>query len=70
LRKFSKACTGARALADYTLLKFLKDISFDNKTKKNGYQFLPVNRFRRRTDEEIIRLSLVYARPLPNENKN
>ena len=37
--------------------------------KKNGYRIFPVNRFRRRTDEEIIRLIILYAKLLPNNRK-
>jgi hypothetical protein len=32
------------------------------KTKKNGNQGFPVNRFRRRTDEEIIRLPILKCK--------
>jgi hypothetical protein len=37
------------------------------KAKKNGNRILPAGRFRRRTDEEIIRLPLCIAISLPNE---
>jgi hypothetical protein len=34
--------------------------------QENGCRDMPTSRFRRRTDEEIIRLAIVDAKVLPN----